>query len=576
MPQVPGLVPDVQPQGQIPGVSINTPEAAFGGAVAHALSQLGTTMEQSGGQIWQRAMEMQELRNRAEVDRADAEFMKQAGMEHAKFGAMEGQQAAAYFPTYMDNLSKIRENIRGGMSNPMSAKMFDTTSLSTLGRTIFNGAGHAATQEHIEAKKAINSRIAEKVDQSTQTDDPAQQAQIKEEVRNLNIVRGGIEGEDPATTKQNEKIINSSLTFHKLKHEGSTDPWKVWDKFQEARKAGELTQKDSDTLNDFLIGKMHAIGGVNIATEVLNANKDADGKPVKSYDELEAQVIARAKELRPGDDVMVKHAQDALRGEWRLKRYADAQFKRDNVEAIDEKIVQGVSNLQELLADPKASAAYFNLSDSEKLRVAGRINNYNAARDKADQERSERIIKGIQLNDPKGFQELDPTDPKWGLSQKQQGMFFDRQRQSRKTPANDIGTARAMSWMRDAKASEMEALGIYRRTAKNADDYDHVTGMMYEALDIWREAHGGKQPGPKDVINDIAPQILQTHAHPTWFGLSHEDVGAYRQEVPDKFATAYKEQVNPKAKNEEIYRSYLRKVLMDNYQKATQGATESK
>lgn len=574
MPQVPeqSIVPTVQPSGAAPEIGVSTPLEAFGGGVAHALGQLGGAVETAGDRIWQRAEQLQDMKNRAETDDGVTEFMKQAGLEHAKFSAMEGQNAAAYYPTYIQNLENIRKNIRGKMTNPTTQRMYDSESLSTLGRTIFNGAGHAATQTHIAAVESIDRQIAAKIDTASTSKDPAEIAAARRDLSDLNIRKHAIKGTpDYDSVAQDEKTINSSLTYHQLKHEGATDPWSASEKFDKARSG--MTQHDADALEDFLIGKKHAIGAVNIASEVLNANKDADGKPIKSYDQLEQEVRERSRQKAPGDDVMEKNAVQAFEGQWRQKKYGDRQFKYENTEAINDKIVQGVSNLQELLSDPKASAAYFNLDNAEKLRVVGRINRYNAARDQETQQRAETTLAGMRLNKHDDFMSVDPTDPKWQLSQPQMAKVYGWQRSDRaKRPDADIGTAKAMGWMRDKFASEMQALDVYRRNAKDPDDYDHLTGMMYEALDLWRQNHNGKQPGPQDVVKDIAPTLLQTHSQPKWFGLSSKDVGAFVQDVPQEFIDDYKAKVNPRARDTEIYQSYLRKVLIDNYQKATQGA----
>jgi len=42
----------------------------------------------------------------------------------------------------------------GVSSNPMAQKMFDGSSLSFMGRTIFNAAGHAAQQTKVAANNA--------------------------------------------------------------------------------------------------------------------------------------------------------------------------------------------------------------------------------------------------------------------------------------------------------------------------------------------------------------------------------------------------------------------------------------
>src|SRR5258708_32217172 len=174
MPQVPGLVPTASPSsGGTPELSINASPDAFGGAVGHALSGLGNALEGAGDKIWQRAMEMQNLQNETDAKNADADYMMKAGQLHADFSALEGTQAKEAFPKYMEDLQGLRTEIRDGMKNPMAQKMYDSSSLSTMGRTIFNGAGHAAQQMKVASNNASSARVDQMVNgiESNPTDD---------------------------------------------------------------------------------------------------------------------------------------------------------------------------------------------------------------------------------------------------------------------------------------------------------------------------------------------------------------------------------------------------------------------
>src|SRR5207237_421186 len=89
--------------------------------------------------------------NHSEAQQADADYMARAGELHAAFSARQGKDAVDAYPQYMEDLRKARTDIGSGLSNPMSQKLYDAQSLSTMGRTIFNGAGHAATQNKVYA-----------------------------------------------------------------------------------------------------------------------------------------------------------------------------------------------------------------------------------------------------------------------------------------------------------------------------------------------------------------------------------------------------------------------------------------
>src|SRR5258706_5094916 len=100
--------------------------------------------------------------------------------------------------------------------------------------------------------------------------------------------------------------------------------------------------------------------------------------------------------------------------------------------------------------------------------------------------------------------------------------------------------------MRGSMGSQMEALGVYKRTTSNKDDYDHLTGTVQSALDIWQENHG-KPPTYKEFNEQIAPQVIQQRAEPGLFGMHNRFFGSdkpfYNQETPSKFEEEVKADV---------------------------------
>lgn len=157
MPQAPDLVPTAVPSATTPEVSLAVPTDAFGGAVGAALQHMGASLESDSDKIWQRAMEMQELQNRTEVDNADSKFIEQTALAHARFNAQQGTNAGPEaLKAHIDEVEGIRKGIREGLSNPASQRMFNSTSLSTMGRYISNASNHSA----IEVKNAYRQGLS--------------------------------------------------------------------------------------------------------------------------------------------------------------------------------------------------------------------------------------------------------------------------------------------------------------------------------------------------------------------------------------------------------------------------------
>src|SRR5882757_11175392 len=147
MPQVPNPVPTVSVQDQpLPRVNVNTPEAAFGGATAAAIANLGKTIEGSGTELFSRAIGMKELDNHTEATEAITQYTIGSGNLHADFNELKGGNAKDNYEKYQKDSEDLRLKIRGGLSNPAAQKIYDTASKGILGRNVFNGANHSASE----------------------------------------------------------------------------------------------------------------------------------------------------------------------------------------------------------------------------------------------------------------------------------------------------------------------------------------------------------------------------------------------------------------------------------------------
>ncbi len=158
MPQVPYTpVPSVRPGGPAtPQISVRTGDW---GVVGRAMEHLGSTVEASGNELFSRAMALQQLQNETEATEAIAKQELGSGQLHTQYSALQGKNAVDGFDQYQKDQDKLRTGIRDTLSNPMAQRMYDRASLGIMNRNIFNGAGHAATQQKVWADGAANSRI---------------------------------------------------------------------------------------------------------------------------------------------------------------------------------------------------------------------------------------------------------------------------------------------------------------------------------------------------------------------------------------------------------------------------------
>lgn len=510
MPQVPLLSPEASPSPQgTPSVNLPVPVEAFGGAVGAALSHLGETVSGAGDKIWQRAVELQNLKNETEVDKADAAYMEKAGILHADFSAKQGTDAQQAFPQYIKDLQAAREGIKGGLSNPMSQKMFDRTSLSTYGRTVFNGAGHAATQAKVANIDATTQRLKTTIDQAGTTDDPAQFEGLRKKALALNDVLHNQKGL-PDSAADSARVINSSLDTNKVIYQAKVDPIKAAEDLASLRKNKRITDEDYQTADRFITSQRRAIGSANIANEVYAQGSGEDGKPELSEDAMVELGKKAAADAAPDDPILAQHVENAIHTKYTRSKQSARQFTWDNKQQISLAMQNGATSVQELLADPKTASAYHSLDPKEQNAIPGILNRFIKARDYADNQRSMTTLKGLSQNDVLQFLDTDPTDPKWKLSQSQVRTVMGWSNELRKNQNQDPQVNRAMSWLRGSIGSQLQALSIYHRNAKDPNDYDNFTGALSEALGAWQTSHG-KPAESKDVTETIAPQLLKTH-----------------------------------------------------------------
>jgi hypothetical protein len=573
MPQVPySGVPDVAPQDTpLPRYTADTPVAAFGGATAHALTELGSSFSKDGDELFARADAMQQLKNHSEAQEAAAKFMENAGDIHAKLGSMQGKDAVDYYANgFKTDLETARKNIRDNLSNPMAQKLFDSESLSTVGRTMFNGAGIAATANKAYAINSVESQIKNEHDLAATSDNPKDVAIAKQRISSLSAQRGVLKGEDPESVDQYTKTINSSLTLNVIKQTARTEPSKAESILAENRSS--MTSEDYDRARTVIDNTQRAVGSVNIAQKIITSHIGDDGKPDVSFEVMQREAEAEAKRVSPTDALMQKHTVDALKGLYNQKIYADKQFKWENSQTVDAAIQNGVKNIQELRAsDPKVAEAIDNLPKSEQLKIPARINAYNSAKDKVANQESLTQIAGLRNNDVESFLNLDPTDPKLHLSQTQQREVMGWQTQDKKNQNGDPRVNRALTWLRDSRGGELAALGVYHRDAKNPEDYDHMTGTLQSALDLWQQTNG-KPASYDDVVNKIGPQVIQSRSVPGRFWGNNVEP-FYK---PDTNSTEYKnftakvtkdvtDAGQPAPSEAEIDRAYTRVQLMKLY-----------
>lgn len=274
MPQVPySGVPTVSPQlDPTPRYVADARPESFGVNIAQATQHLGQVAEGAGNELFTRAIAMQDLYNHSEAQDADAKYMQKAGELHSQYSSLSGKAAVDGYPDYVKGLQSARSDIRDSLSNGMSQKLFDSQSLSTMGRTIFNGAGHAATQNKEFALNSSKSRVQAIGDQvlSNPGDDAGFQqglAQTKSEVEASMQLNQGADP-DSDITKEAVTQATSKLWAARIQGLTKTQPITAGKMLESAIKDGQVRGEDIARLTNQVQGATRTVGARNISQQV--------------------------------------------------------------------------------------------------------------------------------------------------------------------------------------------------------------------------------------------------------------------------------------------------------------------
>lgn len=551
--------PSVGPSNQgVGGISGEAPADAFGMGNARAVGELGGALSQSGDVIFGRALAMQELANQSAAREADAKYMIELGKIHAEYNSLQGPEAINQLPKYQQLADKLRADTAKGL-NPMARRMYDASARSTMARTLFNWAGHAATENK---KWAVQSATAQlDLDAKSVEDDPNDDLLFQDKLgrmrRGVATVAGALNL--PPDSPQAQKLLlerTSALWSSRILGLSRTDP-DAADRLLQSHKT-ELTQQDFLRLDQSVRTQARSIGTANLAQEVYD--------PTKTFEEMQGDIEKKAKASRPNDPLFQKAAVAALRGLYNQNKYQERQQVLTDRQTVAGAIQQGVLNEQQLRADPQVAAAVDRLPKSEQLQIPAQINRYNSARDKQTNQDNYLRLWGMSNNDVTAFLDTDLT--KEQLSQGDMRKLLAQQQKLKEVPQGDPRVNRAVGWMRGALGSQLEALGIFRRTKDNATQYDQFTGALQSALDVWQEEKG-KPATYQDIVSTIGPAIIQQRSEPWFFGLFPGKRPFYDQDVPQEFSDKIKADVVAKGgvepTTEQIARAYTRMQYLKLY-----------
>lgn len=280
MAQVPYTpVPDVQPEDRVaqpPRLQIYTNPDMFGANIGRAIEQLGGTLQKSSEELFQRALAVQQIKNQAELDNLNSQFLNETAGVHANFSSLQGRNASDGLSKYGTDLEGIRSRIQSQASNPMVARLFESTSRNQLARDLFNGAGHAGQQLKVYQNDSLTGSI-DAVRHSAGLS-PFDEDGFQRRVTDATALvkdKAALEGLDPqdAVGKEVSKLYKERLVAM-----GAKDPFQATAIAKKAWDAGKIRSDDYAALDKTLQYQRNTTGARNISSGIFNGRNTMLGQ----------------------------------------------------------------------------------------------------------------------------------------------------------------------------------------------------------------------------------------------------------------------------------------------------------
>lgn len=561
MAQVPyNPVPTTTPTEQgAPQIHVSTPEAAFGGDIARQTERLGGAMSQVGDELVNRAIAMQQLANETEAKNADIQFTIDAGKMHADYNSLQGLDRVNAFPKYSSDLQALYNKSRGALSNPMAQRMFDSSAVSVLNRSIFSGASAAGEANRQAALSSANAEFDLNTREVYANPDSENQFRAaidqtrKTAAHRAALMPGG-------WSQETENLIStrgvSTLATNRVIGMAIKDPDKAAALFKQYQEEGLFFGTDEERAEQKVRSLTHTVGMTAMADKVMQEFRNEDGSFSKTLEEMQQIIRDRAEKKYADDPTIGTAAVAALDHNYNQVRHAQILDTRDVAQQINDQIVKGVTDVNALPPD-----VLRRMTPSQVKNFPQQVNSYIRAGEQRTNDDQYRSLLGLYNNDNGKFMDTDIMSIP-GLSKSNINFFLGLQR---KAAANgDPRVDRAMNWIRGSSPATLQELGIFRRNSSNFDDYDKFTGSLHEAIQAYQETFG-KPPDEKVVTKEIFPTLIKQITVPgRWWGTNEQEF--FRSDIPPEVRKAAQADSPGKVlTDEEVRHAYVRAQFSDLY-----------
>ena len=429
--------------------------------------------------------------------------------------------------------------------------MFDGAAISTLNRSIFNGAGAAASAQK---EAALGAATAEtKVLTNQVFNDPYDDSSFKQaidQIKQTAVTKAATSpgGASPERVIQITQDGINELTYHRIIGMARNTPNQAYKLLDQYEKEGLIVGQHDVTARAKVEGIIATTGMNVVANQVLAKHLQADGTYDASSSTMQVEAVKTAKEMYPDITGIETHAQQALDRNYNQHAWGLLQDKRARSQQVSDYIVKGVTSVDNLPPN-----LVKQMTPTEIKAFPAQANGYVRAQAVQTNETQYRELLGQYNNDNAKFMDRDiMREP--GISKSNMDFFLKLQRTE--AANGDPRVSRAMNWLKGSSPQILEDLGV---TGKSRDPTtaNQFVGALHEAIQSYQETNG-KPPNEQQLTKEIFPVVTRQVTSQGW--LWNSQVPFFTAPIPDKYQEEYLK-LKPDATEPEIRRDYSRQMF---------------
>lgn len=510
---------DVSPQlAPTQNVHVDTPTAAFGGAVAGAISHLGDVAEGAGKELLARANAFQEMNEQVKADSASADTSDAQTQRYLQFDQLKGQDRVDGLPQYISDIKKLREQGGQDLTSPYAKMKYLDDSRRNESAMVWHG-GILARQGQDEATQGtLRANMNATVNQFA-TVNPNDDKGYHDAVDKLRQTADEYSHFNPQIDPASAL---SGQVSKLLKARSDADPVAGKQLYERAVADKLLTPEDADALHERIENAVTLKLGRKIGHDVGGSPDNQTSNPKV----IEDKARAAAEKADPGNKDLSDTAADMavarLGHEQEVQRAAWRETQSTLIQGIDGSSTNGKVpvSLEEAIQDPKIRDAYLTAPADVQGAVREQIRKNQTTDGYIPNEEGNKAFNNLYtaLKDPRASasevdEALNSDLLKTSMTREQRKTIMDLQSKTLKDQSSQSNVNSAMNIAEVQKAITDAGL------QKNTDQYNQFVQQFTEAIGDYatgahRTVKDHKQLG--EIAQSMTYQMTTQHLGGYW------------------------------------------------------------